>query len=109
HYRLDRFKVMSTANYVYLPDTSNENFRFEQCIVAENFVANILRLDCLELSTVTNGISISKRRGNVNSYGSLCIVAEINDETRKNLGIATNIVWIPLFEQVEDLIFMEKY
>ena len=62
----------------------------------------------MESQRVSQGDAVRKRRGNINSYASFCLVLEIDDVTQESLGLNTRIVWLPLFDQSEDIVFLER-
>jgi len=105
---IDRFMVGSSVENIFIPNTAGETRNFDQFITNDHFVADCIRIDCMELQTTAEGLPIRKRRGNVNSYVSMCLIVEIDDKTRDRLGCNSNILWIPFTGQLQDLIFLEK-
>jgi hypothetical protein len=103
---LDRFDVLVGSKLLFIPD-ENQKYGFELASTSTGFMAHCLRLDCVEASILARNKQITKRKGNFNSYVSMCIVAEVDDGTKDMLGVESNIVWIPLMNQLDGLHFMQ--
>lgn len=106
--RIDRFEIISAAKNLYLPCTQDGKQTFEEFPATTNLWGKCIGIDCIELQQVADGKAIRRRKGNLNSYGSLCVVTELADLAVKSLGLSSNIVWVPLFEQLGSMSFTEK-
>ena len=104
---LDRFIMRGQPHSVYVPDMSAES-GFEYCENATPFIAECLRFDCIETKQLSEGKKIQKRRGNVNSVTSTCVVVQIDDEARERLGVESSVLWIPVTNQLNAIEFVEE-
>lgn len=111
---LKRFNVETDAQILFVPcsDSELESVKagFETVYNHHPFVGDCVRFDCVE-SAYLNSTNepIRKRKGNFNSFASTCVVVEIDDETKEGLGLDSNIIWLPVTNQMDDIEFSLQY
>ncbi len=97
---IDRFALVVKPEEVYAPDTSHENYRMIRIHIPSHvstFTAQCLRIDSLEYFTLTNlSQRITRSRVMRDPSASFCLVAEIDEDTRQQIGAPTNIIWLPV-------------
>lgn len=105
--RLERFTFFGSPENVYVPDPSSPD-GFEHCENENGFSGECIRFDCIELKRLSEGTPIRKRRGNVNSVTSTCVLVEINEETKVALGVNSSIIWVPVTGQLNNMMLIEE-
>lgn len=96
---LDRVTMVVDPKYFYVPLTGLENLFMQKVTLPEGYThVNVdpIRVDSMELFSLTNGEGIRNNRTMKDPNAGLCLVAEINPYLRQSLGFNSDIVWIPL-------------
>jgi len=105
---IDRFSVMvHGGRFYYAKNDSPEGFA--KVSIDEEVHGRAMRIDCMELQKIQEGVPIRKRRGIVNSDESLCMVIEIDKETAEQHELKTCILWVPLINQADMFTLPLKY
>lgn len=105
---ISRFMFAAGRIRAYTPVVEDGQRKFEPIKTECDIEADCIKLDCLESQIIAEGIPMRKRRGNVNSSDGLSLVAELNERDASKHGLDSNIIWIPLHNQVSKIIFELK-
>ena len=98
-YHPERYQIYIDTDDLYVPDTAYSNHRMRHVRVDDStvgFSADLVQIDVIDHFMLTSGHRLVNNTRMLDDSIGFCLVAQIDEPTQEYLGLATDIVWLPI-------------